>query len=345
MSTNATIPAQLPSGAIRGARPDVTNHGGAISLAPRDFGEVWNLAHLLSDTDFVPKAMRSKPGDVLAALMMGAEVGLSAIGALRGICIINGRPSLYGDAILAVCMRHPDWQPHKEWMEGTGEKAVACITVQRVGYEPTTTRYSVDDAKKAGLWNKAGPWTTNPPRMLQMRARAFGLRDRYADALAGLASAEESMDMPDAGGPMFDVVAESTAAPAPEGKRAPAIPQRRAQAAAPTPPVDVAHDATTGEVAPQSAENGGYGPIDPAPAKSSKAGPAPTPVTTARAGILELFSALGRDACENHLAAWGDNDARAGHPLTLAAIQSCQYADRLDAVLVALRGLAAAGGA
>src|SRR5206468_516947 len=52
------------------------------------------------------------------------------------------------------------------------------------------------DAKKAKLWNKVGPWTEYPQRMLQMRARGFGARDGYPDVLRGLISAEEAADIP-----------------------------------------------------------------------------------------------------------------------------------------------------
>ena len=48
--------------------------------------------------------------------------------------------------------------------------------------------------KKAGLWGKAGPWSQYPKRMLQMRARSFALRDKFADALSGLLMAEEVQD-------------------------------------------------------------------------------------------------------------------------------------------------------
>lgn len=221
------IPAQLPSGPVRGARPMVAvRANGAVTLAPRDFSELWNLAHMLADGQFVPKAFAGKPGDVLAALMMGAEVGLSPLAALRGIAVINGRPSLWGDALLGVAMQHPDYVAHREWIEGEGDKMVACCIVVRRGSEPHTVRFSVDDAKKSKLWGKAGPWQEYPKRMLQLRARAWAIRDKFADALAGLASAEEVQDAPPEG-----VTVNVTAAPEPgKGRQSVvALPSRRAK--------------------------------------------------------------------------------------------------------------------
>jgi len=42
------------------------------------------------------------------------------------------------------------------------------------------------------------PWIEHPDRMLKIRARAFPLRDGFADALAGLAIREEVEDMHEA---------------------------------------------------------------------------------------------------------------------------------------------------
>jgi len=52
----------------------------------------------------------------------------------------------------------------------------------------------VEDAKRAGLWAKQGPWTAYPKRMMQMRARGFALRDAFPDVLKGMITAEEAQD-------------------------------------------------------------------------------------------------------------------------------------------------------
>ena len=50
------------------------------------------------------------------------------------------------------------------------------------------------DAKRAGLFGKAGPWTQYLPRMLQMRARSWNFRDNLADVLKGFSVREEVVD-------------------------------------------------------------------------------------------------------------------------------------------------------
>ena len=164
-----------------------------FSLAPQTFEEAWRFAKIVADSNFAPKGFQDKPGDVLVAVQMGAELGLAPMQALQSIAVINGRPSIWGDAMVAVCMAHPSFGGMSERIDGD----TAYCTVIRKGWpEPVTRTFSMDDAKKAQLLGKAGPWTQYPKRMLQMRARGFALRDAFPDALRGLISQDEARDIP-----------------------------------------------------------------------------------------------------------------------------------------------------
>ena len=91
---------------------------------------------------------------------------------------------------------HPACEDIEERIEGEGDLRTAICIAKRRGKTPSVQRFSVADAKRAGLWNKAGPWQSYPDRMLQMRARGFSLRDAFPDALKGLMLAEEAQDIP-----------------------------------------------------------------------------------------------------------------------------------------------------
>ncbi len=150
-----------------------------------------DFAKLISDSDLAPKDFKGKPGNTLIAIQMGLEVGLAPMQAIQNIAVINGRPCVWGDAMLAIVQNSGKLEYIKEWTEGT----VAYCETKRKGYpESHTTTFSDDDAKKAGLLGKQGPWQTAPARMRQMRARAFNLRDQFADILRGLNSSEEVQD-------------------------------------------------------------------------------------------------------------------------------------------------------
>jgi len=164
---------------------------------PTTFSEAKTFAGELAASNLVPKAYAGKPLDILVAIQWGNEIGLAPMQALQNISVINGKPSVYGDAAMALVQAHPACEGVEEFFEGEGTpNPVAVCIAHRRGRKPVTARFSVEDAKRAGLWNKQGPWTSYPKRMLQMRARGFALRDAFPDALKGLITTEEAEDYP-----------------------------------------------------------------------------------------------------------------------------------------------------
>ena len=172
-----------------------TNTTPARGLALATFDDAYRFAKMVSGSDFAPKDFRGKPESCLLAIQHGSEIGLSPMQSLQNIACINGRPAIWGDAALAVVMASPVCDYVRESIEGDGDQAVAVCEAKRRGYEkPTVARFSMADAKRAGLAGKSGPWTQYPRRMLQLRARGFALRDAFPDVLKGLVTAEEAQD-------------------------------------------------------------------------------------------------------------------------------------------------------
>lgn len=150
---------------------------------------------MVAPTQFAPKALQGKPADCALAMMYGSELGVTPMAALQNICVINGKPAVYGDLLLALCMAKPICVYVKEKIEGEGDEMVATCETLRRGYEsPTVRTFSMADAKAAGLLQKDGPWRQYTARMLAMRARGFALRDAFPDVLRGVISAEEAQD-------------------------------------------------------------------------------------------------------------------------------------------------------
>jgi len=167
----------------------------ALTIAPPDLQQAMQFCKVMSESSFVPQGYRNKPGDILAAVTMGAELGLGPMQSLLGIAVINGKPSVYGDTLLSLVLGHPDCEDVIETIENEGtEEATARCEVRRRGRQPAVRTFSVDDAKRARLWGRKGPWTDYPSVMLKHRARGFALRDTFADALAGLITTEEARD-------------------------------------------------------------------------------------------------------------------------------------------------------
>lgn len=170
----------------------------ALNLSPRNFQEAEHFAEIISKTAFVPKDYYGKPQEILVAMSMGAEVGLSPIQSIQNIAVISGRPSIWGDAMLALVQASGLLKFHKEYFD-KDETAVCEVArkgdVDEEGKQVIhVVRFSNSDRDKAGLTNK-GVHGSYPKRMKQMRARGFALRDKFADVLKGLIAREEAIDI------------------------------------------------------------------------------------------------------------------------------------------------------
>jgi len=167
-------------------------------FAPATITEAMEFSKMLADSSMVPRAYQGKPQDIMVCVQWGYEIGLAPMQALQNIAVINGKPSVYGDAAMALVQASPVCEGVEEYMEGEGTpNPVAVCVAHRKGRKPVTAKFSVEDAKRAGLWGKQGPWQAYPKRMLAMRARGFALRDAFPDVLKGLITAEEAQDFPD----------------------------------------------------------------------------------------------------------------------------------------------------
>lgn len=191
-----------------------TETKGGFSLNPQSLDEAMKLAEMICNTEIVPKAFKGKAGDTLVAMMLGSELGLNPLYSLTNIAVINGRPSIWGDAMPALCQTNPEFISMDETFDD--ETMTATCIVKRKNHEPHIVTFSQDDAIKAGLWQTVAkvtrtnrstgeqfettndsPWFKYPKRMLQMRARGFALRDKFSDSLHGLITREEARDLKD----------------------------------------------------------------------------------------------------------------------------------------------------
>lgn len=192
MSETALKPATDAGKAPAAQKAEIKAGGPLSAIVPQSIDETYRLAQALAQAgDMVPEAYRGSPQKTMAAILKGMEVGLAPMQALSNIAVVNGRPMLWGDALPALMQRaghHVDVE-----IEGEGDSAVAVATLERGDNgRKVIRRFSMKDAKLAGLTSKKGPWQQYPMRMLAMRARAFAIRDGAADALMGLGIADEA---------------------------------------------------------------------------------------------------------------------------------------------------------
>ena len=184
---------------IAGAPPKI----GAISMGHRgielsSFDDAWRLSKAILASGLAPKAFGSQEA-ILIAIQFGAELGLPPMSALQNIAVIQGRPTVWGDAVPGICNASGLMEDYKQEMVGTiGEDGWGYrVTIRRKGRSEAVVGYfDAARAKAAGLWGKPGPWQQYPDRMLLNRARTFACRDAFPDVMRGLVTAEEAGDHP-----------------------------------------------------------------------------------------------------------------------------------------------------
>jgi hypothetical protein len=169
---------------------DLIEQKQGFSLTPKSLDEAIRFAEILSKSDIVPKDFKGNSGNILVAIQWGLELGLQPMQAMQNIAVINGRPSLWGDAVIGLVRGSPLCEYIIEEDDGN----IARCRVKRRGEDEQFREFSIADAQAAGLSNKQGPWSQYPKRMRQMRARAFALRDVFPDVLRGMPVAEEEQD-------------------------------------------------------------------------------------------------------------------------------------------------------
>lgn len=147
----------------------------AIASAPVTF----RTLEALSQTEFVPKALRGRPGAVLGAVLLGREYGLGPLEALRNIDVIDGSPSPSAELLLRLYRR----RGHKLEVVQADDQAVELVGTRQDTGESITVRFTVADAERAGLVkiidgelrarsanNRALPWEAFTPDLLWARA-------------------------------------------------------------------------------------------------------------------------------------------------------------------------------
>ena len=168
------------------------------------FESIWRFAKVVVAAGFAVKGDTVE--SVVIKVEMGMELGIPAMQAIQNIAVINGRPSIFGDIGKGLVLASGQCEDFIEapttptsptanldkWPDDYGW----LVTVTRRGKRPASRRFTVRDARVAGLWGKAGPWQNYPNRMLQMRARWWVMGDEFADILCGVMPGETAQDLP-----------------------------------------------------------------------------------------------------------------------------------------------------
>lgn len=161
-----------------------------IPFQPSSVTEALELSEKLSASQLLPTALQKRPSDVLVVLLTGQELGLSAMQAIRGIHVIQGRGCTSAETLVGLVRRSGVCE-YFRCVESNERRAV--YETRRKGDTPTRLEWTMEQAKRAGLAGKDN-WQKFPAQMLRARCKADLCRTVYEDVVQGMLTKEEAVD-------------------------------------------------------------------------------------------------------------------------------------------------------
>lgn len=174
-------------------------------MVAKTSNDEWRIANMMIKSAALPQQFKNIPQVIMALQFLKAHK-LPPMIAIRQTTIINGTLSIWGELPKALVKRSGLMKQMQESIYDNQYNEI-CLKNKNLnatifgascmieGVDGTTVErsFTVEDAKKAGLWDK-DIWKKYPKRMLQMRARGWALKDFAPEILSGIAIAEYDFD-------------------------------------------------------------------------------------------------------------------------------------------------------
>lgn len=177
----------------RAANPPQRNENGGSSRAlitlPQTGDSVWETrkqqAEIMIRSGLLPRTLNT-PEQVITIMMMADMLGLAPLAAINGIDVLQGKPTVKPQLMLALIRR----SGHLKLMEVTDDGTTCTVKMQR-GSEPVHVEtFSMDDARALGLADKDN-WRKQAKTMRKWRAIAAAARIVFPDVIWGMYTPEE----------------------------------------------------------------------------------------------------------------------------------------------------------
>lgn len=191
---------------------------------PNGFDELKEFAHMVCRSGLFGRRYegdQAKQATILSetmtVLVTGRELGLSAMRSLSGVHVIEGKPSLSGELMLAMCKRSDvceyfmveDSSPTSctvaakrkgEPKERRATWTIEMVRAQEIDvYDEVEWKTSQSGKRypaKTGNKIKKDTWKKYPHLMLKWRAVSEVARDTFGDVIGGMYATEELRDGP-----------------------------------------------------------------------------------------------------------------------------------------------------
>lgn len=156
-------------------------------LQPGSIGAAYKLATGLAQSRLYSRFPNAEA--IWAVIIRGREMGLGALTALDSFHIIEGKPAPSAHLLIARAKSHPDC----EFLQYVGGDATFAEyeTKNRRSPRPTRLKYTIEQARRAGLVKQGSNWEKRPEEMLRKTVALQLVRIEYPEVLQGTYAAEE----------------------------------------------------------------------------------------------------------------------------------------------------------
>lgn len=154
-------------------------------ILPEEWQVLTQQANALVASGFLPPSVNN-PQKAIAIMTLGRELGVGAWAALSSINVIQGKPTVSPQLMLALINRSGQLEDMKISDDGT----TCTVAMKRKGRTGHVSTFSMHDAASMGL-NGKDNWKKQPGIMRQWRAVAAAARVVFPDVVLGLYTPEE----------------------------------------------------------------------------------------------------------------------------------------------------------
>lgn len=159
----------------------------SLAYEPDSIQSALALAKVLVASRLLPRSITTTE-QAFTIMAAGKELGLTSMQALRSIHIIEGKPSLSADLMVALVKRSPTCRYFR--LVKSDDKIATYETLREGEPAPTVLSFTSDDALTAGLLGKDN-WKKYRPAMLRARCIAALARAVYPDLVLGVYESDE----------------------------------------------------------------------------------------------------------------------------------------------------------
>lgn len=155
------------------------------AFSPRTFEDAWRMATAMAKGGLFGA---TTPEQAFSLMMIADAEGCHPVAAARDYHIIDGKPSLKADAMLA---RYQKAGGRVKWIKREDE--IVSAEFINSASDAVTITWDKARATKAGLWGK-GNYTKFPQQMLAARVISEGVRASSPAVISGFYTPEEVID-------------------------------------------------------------------------------------------------------------------------------------------------------